>query len=47
MKPPVAVNDNEKPVKLLRYCDLTQTRGIRYSRRHFGELDATGLLTRF
>jgi prophage regulatory protein len=34
MKPPVAANDNRKPMKLLRYSDLNETRGIIYSRRH-------------
>jgi prophage regulatory protein len=27
-------NDNHKPIKLLRYCELSETRGITYSRRH-------------
>jgi predicted DNA-binding transcriptional regulator AlpA len=39
MKPPVAANDNIKPVKLLRYCDLSETRGIRFSRRHLKRLE--------
>jgi prophage regulatory protein len=39
---PIAANDNIKPVKLLRYCDLSETRGIRYSRRHLRRLEDTG-----
>ena len=31
MKPPVAANDNQKPIKLLRYCELNSTRGISYT----------------
>jgi prophage regulatory protein len=34
MNPPVAANDNTKPVKLLLYCELNDTRGITYTRRH-------------
>jgi prophage regulatory protein len=34
MKLPTPDNDNHKPVKLLRYCELSETRGITYSRRH-------------
>jgi prophage regulatory protein len=30
----IAANDNHKPIKLLRYCELNETRGITYSRRH-------------
>jgi prophage regulatory protein len=33
MKPPIAANDNIKPVKLLRYCELDDTHGITYTRR--------------
>ena len=36
----IAANDNVKPVKLLRYCDLSETRGIRYSRRHLYTLES-------
>jgi prophage regulatory protein len=32
-------NDNTKPVKLLRYCDLSETRGITYTRRHLYTLE--------
>jgi predicted DNA-binding transcriptional regulator AlpA len=35
----IAANDNVKPVKLLRYCDLKETRGITYSRRHLRRLE--------
>jgi predicted DNA-binding transcriptional regulator AlpA len=41
MKTPIAANDNVKPVKLLRYCDLNETRGITYSRRHLRRLEDT------
>jgi prophage regulatory protein len=34
----IAANDN-KPAKLLRYCDLQDTRGITYSRRHLYNLE--------
>jgi prophage regulatory protein len=40
MKLPVAANDNHKPVKLLRYSELNETRGIRYSRRHLYTLES-------
>jgi prophage regulatory protein len=36
-----ASNDNFKPTKLLRYCDLNETRGITYSRRHLRRLEDT------
>jgi prophage regulatory protein len=36
----IAANDNVKPVKLLRYCDLNETRGIGYSRRHLYTLES-------
>jgi prophage regulatory protein len=39
MNPPVAANDNTKPVKLLRYCELNDTRGITYTRRHLYTLE--------
>jgi prophage regulatory protein len=42
----IADNDNFKPVKLLRYCDLSETRGIRYSRRHLRRLEDTGKFPR-
>jgi len=34
-----AANDNQKPIRLLRYCELSETRGIRYSRRHLYTLE--------
>jgi prophage regulatory protein len=39
MKLPTAANDNIKPAKLLRYCDLADTRGITYTRRHLYTLE--------
>jgi prophage regulatory protein len=36
----IASNDNFKPVKLLRYCELSETRGIGYSRRHLYTLES-------
>jgi prophage regulatory protein len=42
MKSPLAANDNHKPVKLLRYCDLNETRGIGYTRRHLYTLEDQG-----
>jgi predicted DNA-binding transcriptional regulator AlpA len=39
--PKIAANDNHKPIKLLRYCDLKDTRGITYSRRHLRRLEDT------
>jgi prophage regulatory protein len=41
LKTPIAANDNVKPVRLLRYCDLNETRGITYSRRHLRRLEDT------
>lgn len=38
--PKIAANDNNKPPKLLRYCDLSETRGIRYIRRHLYTLES-------
>ena len=41
MKPlPVAANDNHRPAKLLRYCELKDTRGIGYTRRHLYTLES-------
>jgi prophage regulatory protein len=40
MKLPVAANDNHKPVKLLRYSELNETRGIGYTRRHLYTLES-------
>jgi prophage regulatory protein len=40
MKPPIAANDNIKPVKLLRYRELNDTRGITYTRRHLYTLES-------
>lgn len=37
---PIAANDNQRPVKLLRYCELQETRGIGYTRRHLYTLEA-------
>jgi len=34
MEPPSSANDNAKPIKLLRYCELNETRGITRTRRH-------------
>jgi prophage regulatory protein len=39
MTTPIAANDNRKPAKLLRYCELKETRGIGYSRRHLYTLE--------
>jgi prophage regulatory protein len=39
MKPPLPANDNIRPDKLLRYCDLNGTRGISYTRRHLYTLE--------
>ena len=36
----ISANDNTKPVKLLRYCDLEETRGISYTRRHLYTLES-------
>jgi prophage regulatory protein len=38
--PKIAANDNVRPVKLLRYCELSETRGIGYSRRHLYTLES-------
>jgi len=40
LRQPVAANDNIKPPKLLRYCDLNDTRGITYTRRHLYTLES-------
>ena len=39
MKLPTQSNDNIKPAKLLRYCDLAETRGITFTRRHLYTLE--------
>lgn len=39
----IAANDNVKPIKLLRYGDLSETRGIDFSRRHLRRLEDTGM----
>jgi len=38
----IAANDNVKPTKLLRYCDLNEKYGITFSRRHLRRLEDTG-----
>ena len=43
MKMPVAANDNVKPVRLLRYCDLKAKHSIDFSRRHLRRLEDTGM----
>jgi len=35
----IAANDNKKPAKLLCYRELSETRGIGYSRRHLYTLE--------
>jgi prophage regulatory protein len=41
MKSPIAhANDNIKPAKLLRFCELNDTRGITYTRRHLYTLES-------
>jgi prophage regulatory protein len=35
-----AANDNQKPIRLLRYCELNDTRGIGFSRRHLYTLES-------
>ena len=40
MQIPTPANDNVKPAKLLRYCDLNDTRGITYTRRHLYTLES-------
>ena len=37
----IAANDNHKPPRLLRYCDLNG-RGITYTRRHLYTLESEG-----
>ena len=39
MNLPTAANDNITPPRLLRYCDLSETRGIAYTRRHLYTLE--------
>lgn len=39
LKTPIAANDNHKPVKLLCYRELNETRGISYTRRHLYTLE--------
>ena len=41
-----AANDNHKPAKLLRYCDLKEKHGITFSRRHLRRLEDTGKFPR-
>ena len=43
MKVQTAANDNVKPIKLLRYSDLSAKHGIDFSRRHLRRLEDTGL----
>jgi prophage regulatory protein len=38
--PKIAANDNIKPNKLLRFCELNDTRGITYTRRHLYTLES-------
>jgi len=40
MNLPKAANDNHKPIRLLRYCELSETRGIGYTRRHLYTLES-------
>jgi prophage regulatory protein len=40
MKLPLAANDNQRPAKLIRYCELRQIYGIGYSRRHLYTLES-------
>jgi hypothetical protein len=40
MKLPSPANDNVKPNRLLRYCELNETRGITYTRRHLYTLES-------
>src|SRR5258706_2192289 len=44
--PVAAANDNHKPAKLLRYCDLKEKHGITFSRRHLRRLEDTGKFPR-
>jgi prophage regulatory protein len=39
LKTPIASNDNFRPARLLNYRELSQTRGIGYSRRHLYTLE--------
>jgi hypothetical protein len=39
MRLPTPANDNVKPAKLLRYCELNETRGITFTRRHLYPLE--------
>ena len=39
MKTPVAANDNRKPARLLSFIDLSEKRGIDFSRRHLQRLE--------
>ena len=39
LKTPIAANDNQCPAKLLNYRELSETRGIGYSRRHLYTLE--------
>jgi prophage regulatory protein len=36
---PVAANDNKKPARLLSFFDLSEKRGIDFSRRHLQRLE--------
>jgi prophage regulatory protein len=40
MQPPIAANDNVKPVKLLNFKQLNSTRGIDFSRQHLHTLES-------
>jgi predicted DNA-binding transcriptional regulator AlpA len=42
----IASNDNHKPAKLLRYCDLKEKHNITFSRRHLRRLEDTGKFPR-
>ena len=39
MQLPIAANDNHRPAKLLCYRELSETRGICYTRRHLYTLE--------
>jgi prophage regulatory protein len=41
--PVAAANDNNKPVKLLRFDELNSVKGIRYTRRHIARLENNGV----
>jgi prophage regulatory protein len=43
---PRHANDNHKPIKLLRYCELSETRGITYTRRHLYTMENEGKFPR-